>query len=127
MRLVAVVLLVAGLAGCGGSGKRAAAPEDVLRTAVGRLGKGRVSCDLKSACTVIVPTPLHSNYEGFLLAMPLFDLATSDPNLAGVSRLTLTMNDDKSGQVFSISCATKDLKRPLTTDGLRSRCHSIYL
>ena len=127
MRWAAVALLLASLAGCGGSGKSAPAPEDTLRTAVGRLGRGRVNCDVKKTCTVIVPTPLHSNYEGFLLSVPVFDQLANDPDLAPVKRVTLTLNDNHSGQVFSITCAASDLKGATTPTSLQKQCHSIYL
>jgi hypothetical protein len=123
---VAAVLLLLVLPACGGGTHHQVTPEQALRAGIGVLQSPRINCN-GNVCTVIVTSPLHSNYEGFLLAMPVFDHATSDPNLAGVSRITLTMNDDKSGQVFSITCATKDLTRPLSTDALRAKCHSIYL
>jgi hypothetical protein len=127
MKWAAVALLLAALSACGGSGKRAPAPEAVLRHAVGRLGKGRATCDAKHVCTVIVPTPLHSNFEGFLLSVPVFDQFANDPDLAAVTRVTLTFNDDRSGQVFSITCAATDLKGPTTPASLHRQCHSIYL
>ncbi len=127
MRWAGVALLLAALAGCGGSGKPVPPPADTLRTAVGRLGKGRVDCDVKSTCIVIVPTPLHSNYEGFLLSVPVFDQLANDPHLAGVKRVTLTLNDNRSGQVFSITCAASDLKGATTPTSLQKQCHSIYL
>ncbi|HEU5211756.1 MAG TPA: hypothetical protein VFU10_03220 [Gaiellaceae bacterium] len=123
--LVAVLLLLAGLAACGGSAK--ARPEDALQDTVAKLGKGRVACDDNSACTVIVPTPLHSNYEGFLLSVPVFEHLANDPDLAGVKRVTLTLNDDRSGQIFSITCAATDLKGDPTPTSLHEQCHSIYL
>jgi|1186.fasta_scaffold07433_3 hypothetical protein len=127
MRWAALALLLAALSSCGGSGKAAPAPEDTLRSAVGKLGKGRVDCDDKNTCTVIVPTPLHSNYEGFLLAVPVFDQLENDSALAAVKRVTLTLNDNRSGQVFSITCAASDLKGPTTPTSLHRQCHSIYL
>lgn len=127
MRWAALALLFVALAGCGGSGKSAAAPEDTLRTTVGKLGKGRVNCDAKNTCTVIVPTPLHSNYEGFLLSVPVFDQLANDPDLDAVKRVTLTLNDNRSGQVFSITCAASDLKGATTPTSLQKQCHSIYL
>ncbi len=127
MRWAALALLFVTLAGCGGSGKSAPAPEATLRTAVGRLGKGRVNCDAKNTCTVIVPTPLHSNYEGFLLSVPVFDQLANDPDLDAVKRVTLTLNDNRSGQVFSITCAASDLKGDTTPTSLQKQCHSIYL
>ena len=127
MRWAAVALLLAALTGCGGSGKSGPAPEDALRTAVGRLGKGRVACDAKNTCSVIVPTPLHSNYEGFLLSVPVFEQLASDPDLSTVKRVTLTLNDNRSGQVFSITCASGDLKGAPTPTSLQKQCHSIYL
>lgn len=127
MRWAAVALLLAALTGCGGSGKGATAPEDVLRGVVGRLGKGRVHCDAGNTCSVIVPTPLHSNYEGFLLSVPVFDHLANDPQLAALKRVTLTLNDNRSGQVFSITCAASDLKGAATPASLEKQCHSIYL
>ena len=127
MRWAALALLFVALAGCGGSGKSAPAPEDTLRTTVGKLGKGRVNCDAKNTCTVIVPTPLHSNYEGFLLSVPVFDQLANDPDLDAVKRVTLTLNDNRSGQVFSITCAASDLKGAATPTSLQKQCHSIYL
>jgi hypothetical protein len=127
MRRAAVLLIVAGLAGCGGSGTSPPAPEDTLRAATGRLGKGRVVCDDTNTCTVIVPTPLHSNYEGFLLSVPIFDQLANDPDLGAVKRVTLTLNDNRSGQVFSITCAANDLKGATTPTSLQKQCHSIYL
>jgi hypothetical protein len=124
VKRAAVLLLVAALAGCGGS---RTPPEDVLRDAVVKLGKGRVHCDAKEACSVIVPTPLHSNYEGFLLSVPLFERYARDPDLAAVKRVTLTLNDNRSGQVFSITCAAGDLSGTPTPATLHDRCHSIYL
>lgn len=125
MRWALVVVLLVCLAACGGSGKDA--PEDVLTAAAGKLGKGRVSCDAKSTCTVIVPTPLHSNYEGFLLSVPVFEQFAKDPDLSGVKRVTLTLNDNRSGQVFSITCAASDVTGETTPTSLQKRCHSIYL
>jgi hypothetical protein len=127
MRWAAVALLLAALTGCGGSAEAGPAPEDALRTAVGKLGKGRVDCDDKNTCTVIVPAPLHSNYEGFLLSVPVFDQLASNPDLAAVKRVTLTLNDNRSGQVFSITCAASDLRGPTTPTSLHKQCHSIYL
>ena len=125
MKRVAVLVLLLCLAGCGGSAKDA--PVDVLRVAVGKLGKARVTCDLKNTCTAIVPTPLHSNYEGFLLSVPVFEQFATDPDLSGVKRVTLTLNDNRSGQVFSITCASSDLTGDTTPTSLQKRCHSIYL
>jgi hypothetical protein len=127
MRWAVVALMLAVLGGCGGSGRSTPAPEDTLRTAVGRLGKGRVACDVKNTCSVIVPTPLHSNFEGFLLSVPVFDKLATDPDLATVKRVTLTLNDNRSGQVFSITCAASDLKGATTPASLQKQCHSIYL
>ena len=127
MRLGATAALaLVVVSACGGGAHHAVSPERALRAGIGVLGSPRITCS-GGECTVIVKSPLHSNYEGFLLAVPFFDHATTDPNLAAVRRITLTMNDDRSGQVFSISCATRDLARPLTTDALRAKCHSIYL
>ncbi len=127
MRWAAVALLLTVIAGCGGSGRSTPRPEDTLRAAVGRLGKGRVDCDVKNTCSVIVPTPLHSNFEGFLLSVPVFDELANDPDLAAVKRVTLTLNDNRSGQVFSITCAASDLKGETTPISLQKHCHSIYL
>ena len=90
-----------------------------------RQGARQLRC--QKTCTVIVPTPLHSNYEGFLLSVPVFDQLANDPDLAPVKRVTLTLNDNHSGQVFSITCAASDLKGATTPTSLQKQCHSIYL
>jgi hypothetical protein len=126
MRRAAVLLLVAFLAGCGGSTDKRRQREEALRTSIGQLAKGRITCDA-TTCSVIAPTPLHSNYEGFLLAVPVFEQLVQNPDLADVKRVTLTLNDDASGQVFSITCAAGDLAEPMTPMSLNTKCHSISL
>jgi hypothetical protein len=127
MKTAAVALLVvACLAGCGGASDSPQKRADALQHGIGRLGKARITCN-KTTCTVIVPTPLHSNYEGFLLSVPVFQRVIDDPALAHVKRVTLTLNDNASGQVFSITCAAGDLVAPMTPAALSKQCHSIYL
>jgi hypothetical protein len=126
MRRVAVVVLIACLAGCGGSTDALQKHEDALRHGISQLGKGRITCR-KTTCSVIVGTPLHSNYEGFLLSVPVFQRFADDPDLADLKRVTLTLNDKASGQVFSITCAASDVDPTTTPTSLQKRCHSIYL
>ena len=121
----AVLACLMGVAACGGS-SHGDTREQALRARLAQIGKARISCK-DDQCTVIVASPLHSNYEGFLLSVPVFVGLTEDRALADVKRVTLTLNDDASGQVFSITCAAGDLHGAPTPASLQRQCHSIYL
>jgi hypothetical protein len=114
------------LAGCGSTrADELRAREEALRGGLGLLREADVRCR-EDECSVTATSSLHGDYLAFLVAVPIVETVVSNPRLDDVVRISLTLQDPPSGQVFSLTCQTSGLTRPVTTASLRAGCHSIY-
>jgi hypothetical protein len=121
-----VVVAVGLLPGCGSSrADDLRAREEALRGGLGLLRGADVRCR-EDECSVTASSSLHGDYLAFLVAVPVVETVVSNPRLDDVVRISLTLQDPPSGQVFTLTCQTSGLIQPITTASLRAGCHSIY-
>jgi hypothetical protein len=75
---------------------------------------------------VIAPFRLSTSYTALLVVAPVVEKTVSDPDLAGVETINVTLDDASSGQVYSLRCETAKLGDAPSVTTLQKSCHSIF-
>jgi hypothetical protein len=125
----AVVLAAAAfalLSSCGSQKENdARSQEAALKRGLGLLDGADVRCDADE-CTVIAPFRLSTSYTALLVVAPVVERTVSDPDLDGVETINVTLDDARSGQVYSLRCETAKLGEAPSVTTLQKSCHSIF-
>jgi hypothetical protein len=103
MIAISVVLGTMVLSGCGSRTTLTGDQRDAARIRAYAYLPAVVRCDA-STCDVSAHSRLHSQREAFLIGWPLVAGAVTDPSLALVKRVTLSLSDAKRGARLTLAC-----------------------